>query len=378
ARHERITSCGNAFEIQRSIFHCYALAQNGVSGRRHSKAIRRSVQQCHPQAFLELRDVPPDRHMTDAQRTRGTRQAARARHRKKEAHIVPLPESTRVCSYLNSICEQTDAANGVLAALCLRRRPEREQSNDAHHLDFGADRRPSVPQASPSGRDRPSHQEGIGGMTLILLQVIIQSIASTLYWIGLYVGIRALPGEKSRRLRWIVGSAAVLVVWLVGVMLLAANDVFRTDAPRIPVALLTTLAAGYLLLFSRTFRAIISGIPQHWLIGIQTFRVLGGVFLVRYFQGELSGGFAIPAGVGDVLTGLFAPLVAYWWVAGKPYARTAAIAWNLFGMADLVNAVVLGALTGGGGGGIVFPIVLIPTYAVPRAFLVHSYSLIGL
>jgi len=215
-------------------------------------------------------------------------------------------------------------------------------------------------------------------MTLILLQVIIQSIASTLYWIGLYVGIRALPGEKSRRLRWTVGSAAVLVAWLVGVMLLAANDVFRTDAPRIPVALLTTLAAGYLLLSSRTFRAIISGIPQHWLIGIQTFRILGGVFLVRYFQGELSGVFAIPAGVGDVLTGLFAPLVAYWWVAGKPYARTAAIAWNLFGMADLVNAVVLGALTGGGGGGIVFPIVLIPTYAVPRAFLVHSYSLIGL
>jgi len=215
-------------------------------------------------------------------------------------------------------------------------------------------------------------------MTLILLQVIIQSIASTLYWIGLYVGIRALPGEKSRRLRWTVGSAAVLVAWLVGVMLLAANDVFRTDAPRIPVALLTTLAAGYLLLSSRTFRAIISSIPQHWLIGIQTFRILGGVFLVRYFQGELSGVFAIPAGVGDVLTGLFAPLVAYWWVAGKPYARTAAIAWNLFGMADLVNAVVLGALTGGGGGGIVFPMVLLPTYAVPRAFLVHSYSLIGL
>jgi hypothetical protein len=215
-------------------------------------------------------------------------------------------------------------------------------------------------------------------MTLILLQVIIQSIASTLYWIGLSVGIRALPGEKSRRLRWTLGSAAVLVVWLVGVMLLGANDVFRIDAPRIPLALLTTLAAGYLLLLSPTFRAIIGSIPQHWLIGIQTFRVLGGVFLVRYFQGELPGVFAIPAGVGDVLTGLFAPLVAYWWVAGRPYARAAAIAWNLFGMADLVNAVTIGAITGGGGGGIVFPIVLIPIYAVPRAFLIHSYSLIGL
>lgn len=215
-------------------------------------------------------------------------------------------------------------------------------------------------------------------MTLILVQTIVQSVASTLYWIGLYVGIRALPGDSFRRLSWTIGSAAVLVVWLVAVMLLAANGVFRTDAPRIPIALLATLAAGYLLLLSPTFRAIIDGIPQHWLIGIQTFRILGGVFLVRYFQGELPGAFAIPAGVGDVLTGLFAPLVAYWWVAGKPYARTAAIAWNLFGMADLVNAVVLGTLTRGGGGGIVFPIVLIPIYAVPRAFLVHSYSLIGL
>src|SRR5262249_30338754 len=67
------------------------------------------------------------------------------------------------------------------------------------------------------------------------------------------------------------------------------------------------------------------------------------------------GVFAIPAGVGDLLTGLFAPLIAYWWVAGKPYARTAAIAWNMFGIADLVNAVVLGGLTGGGGGGGVLP-----------------------
>jgi hypothetical protein len=127
-------------------------------------------------------------------------------------------------------------------------------------------------------------------MTLILLQTIIQSISSTLYWIGLYVGIRTLSDNKSRRLSWTVGSTAVLAVWLVAVMLLAANDVFRTDAPRIPIALLTTLAAGYLLLLSRTFRQIISGIPQHWLIGIQTFRILGGVFLARYFQGELSGG----------------------------------------------------------------------------------------
>ena len=217
-------------------------------------------------------------------------------------------------------------------------------------------------------------------MTLVLLQAMIQSISSTLHWVGLYVGIRALPGDQWRRRRWAIGSAIICAAWLIGVVLLAGNGFFRFDVwPRgIPTALVLTLGAGYLFLLSQTFREIIAAIPQHWLIAIQTIRILGGVFLVRYFQGELPGLFAIPAGVGDVLTGIFAPLVAYWWFAGKPYARAAAIAWNLFGMADLVNAVTIGSLTGGGGGGIVFPIVLIPIYGVPRAFLLHSYSLIGL
>src|SRR5262249_23481300 len=217
-------------------------------------------------------------------------------------------------------------------------------------------------------------------MTLILLQTMIQSIGSTLNWIGFYVGIRSLPGDQWRRRRWAIGSAIVFVAWLGAILLLAGNDFFHPDVrpPRIPMVWVATLGVGYLLLLSRTFREIIAGIPMHWLIAIQTLRILGGVFLVRYFQGELSGVFAIPAGVGDVLTGIFAPLVAYWWFTGKPYARGAAIAWNLFGMADLINAVTIGALTGGGGGGIVFPIVLIPIYGVPRAFLIHSYSLIGL
>jgi len=185
---------------------------------------------------------------------------------------------------------------------------------------------------------------------------------------------------RERQSRWIVGSAVVAAAWLIGVFLLGAAKVFRSDVlpSRIPMALGATLLLGYLLVLSPAYRQIVAAVPQHWLIGIQTFRILGGLFLVRYFVGELPGLFALPAGIGDVATGLLAPFVAWAWYSGKPYARGAAIAWNLFGMADLVNAVVLGALTGGGAGGIVFPTVLVPVYGVPRAFLIHSYSLIGL
>ena len=216
-------------------------------------------------------------------------------------------------------------------------------------------------------------------MSLILIQTIVQSVGSTIAWFGFYIGIRALPGSKARQWRWTIGSAVVAAVWLIGVFLLGAGNVFRNDVltTRIPIAIGATLFVGYLLLLSPTFRRIVDAVPQHWLIGFQTFRILGGLFLVRYFAGELPGLFALPAGIGDAATGLLAPFVAYAWYSGKPYARGAAIAWNLFGMADLVNAVALGALTGGGGG-IVFPIVLVPVYGVPRAFLIHSYSLIGL
>ena len=217
-------------------------------------------------------------------------------------------------------------------------------------------------------------------MSLILIQSIVLAVSSTLVWLGFYVGIRALPGARVRQSRWIIGSAVVAGAWLLGVFLLGAAGFFRNDVlpPRIPMALVGTLLFGYLLLLSPTYRRIVAAVPQHWLIGIQTFRILGGVFLVRYFAGQLPGLFALPAGIGDVATGLLAPFVAYAWYSGKPYARTAAIAWNLFGIADLVNAVVLGTLTNGGAGGIVFPVVLIPVFAVPRGFLIHSYSLMGL
>ena len=160
-------------------------------------------------------------------------------------------------------------------------------------------------------------------MTLIVFQVITQTISSTLHWFGLCFGIRTWAGPNPRQWPWLVGTTIVSAAWLVAIMLLAANNFFGNVVlpPRIPMAMGITLAFGYLLLLSTSFRGIIAAIPQHWLIGIQTFRVLGGVFIVRYLQGEMPGFFAIPAGVGDVLTGIFAPLVAYWLYSGKSYGR---------------------------------------------------------
>jgi len=58
------------------------------SGRGDSKAIRGAVEQCDAQTLLKERNASPDRNLPDTQNAGGSRQAARARHGNKEAHII--------------------------------------------------------------------------------------------------------------------------------------------------------------------------------------------------------------------------------------------------------------------------------------------------
>jgi hypothetical protein len=147
------------------------------------------------------------------------------------------------------------------------------------------------------------------------------------------------------------------------------------------------IAVG-LLAFSPTWRRVVDAIPADALIAPQVYRAIGGVvFLPLYAWGILPGYFALPAGWGDLAVGLLALFVAFAVKRGIGGARPLALLWNLFGFLDLVVAVGLGtgilvpllaptlspvspvaAMT-------FFPLVLIPTYAVPLGFILHIYSI---
>jgi hypothetical protein len=217
-------------------------------------------------------------------------------------------------------------------------------------------------------------------MSLILILTIGQAVSSTLTRLGFYVGIRALPGARARQARWIIGSAVVAAAWLVGVFLLGAADVFRNDVlpPRIPTAPVATMLLGYLLLLSPAFRRIVAAVPQHWPSASRRsvpWEACGWSAISR--ASYLVSSRCRPASATS-RRGCSRPSLPMRGIAARAMRAAPRFAWNLFGMADLANAVVLGALTGGGAGGIVFPIVLIPAYGVSRALLIPSYSLIGL
>jgi hypothetical protein len=113
---------------------------------------------------------------------------------------------------------------------------------------------------------------------------------------------------------------------------------------------------------------------------------LGGIFLVLYGAGQLPGLFAWPAGLGDVLVGVLAPVVAIAYARGRGENHDLVALWNIFGLADLIVAVACGFATSPSPVQLAafdnpnelitaFPLVLIPTYLVPVSVLLHLASM---
>lgn len=111
------------------------------------------------------------------------------------------------------------------------------------------------------------------------------------------------------------------------------------------------------------------------LVTVQTYRVLGFVFLWGVSMGILHPAFGIPAGVGDILVGMTAIPFAYFLRKGYSWSKYALVVWSVLGIADLAMAVSLSAITGGISTMSTFPWVLVPTVGVPLGLILHGITL---
>jgi hypothetical protein len=103
----------------------------------------------------------------------------------------------------------------------------------------------------------------------------------------------------------------------------------------------------------------------------QSFRSIGGIFILYWLYGLLPVGCALPAGLGDLIVGISAPFVARSIYAGKS-SRSFLIWWNLFGILDFIIAFTMGFFLNTPSS---YPLVLIPGLLVPIALGFHAYSL---
>jgi hypothetical protein len=204
-----------------------------------------------------------------------------------------------------------------------------------------------------------------------------------------------LPLDAQRRVR--LGSALYLGAWLAAALFFAPQslsvsprDAFRI-APLIPLLAGTSMVIALVALWrSASLRRVLSVVPVSALHAMQSWRVLGFTFLILLAQGQLPAHFALPAGWGDVFIGLTAPIVAVALARGTRGAGALAVAWNVLGLLDLVVAVgmgtgVLASLLMPGLGRVppaaamgMYPMILVPAFAVPASLLVHVVALTGL
>jgi hypothetical protein len=196
--------------------------------------------------------------------------------------------------------------------------------------------------------------------------------------------------SRTEKLETLVLIAGAVLVWFAGAWWLGQLRFFVAPTaflPPIAFAILLPILAGIsLLMWSNRFRALVTAVPQSWLTGVQVYRALGAMFLALWAQDRLPGEFALPAGIGDVIVGVTAPIVAWLNASRSPSARSATLIWNGFGIADLIVAVGTGFLTSPSPyQAFAFdrpnmviaeqPFVLVPTFFVPLSIILHAASL---
>jgi len=133
-----------------------------------------------------------------------------------------------------------------------------------------------------------------------------------------------------------------------------------------PLAILTVA-----LFIWKYMRQVNDDMPLAWTIWPQTFRSIGGIFIVYWAAGHMPGGFALPAGLGDLLVGFTAPWVTRYVLRGG-YSTRRLVTWNLLGILDFIVAFSTGFAFNTP---TEYPLVLIPGFLVPIALGFHWHSL---
>jgi hypothetical protein len=136
---------------------------------------------------------------------------------------------------------------------------------------------------------------------------ILLTLVPVWVWVVVLVGVAGLLGTFVAALPRAARplAAVALLAWVALTGALAVCGAFVQDVPWIGPTIVVAVALTWLGL-----RRLGSGVDLVALTAGQTFRVVGGVFVVLWLVGTLPPVFALPAGLGDIAIGLAAPVIA--------------------------------------------------------------------
>ena len=226
-----------------------------------------------------------------------------------------------------------------------------------------------------------------GYLTPFVLTSSVVMLSTVLF--GIRRALKQTTWSREERNRTFWSVTLVLIGWFAIALVTAILGAYHATSlktPTIQYALTIPIVLGVVLFWRwGLLRRAVEITPNEWLVGVQLYRVVGGVFLVLYAAEYIPGLFALPAGIGDVIVGVLAPFVAAAYTRGSNGAATARW-WNFAGLTDLVVAIATGFLSSPSQLQLIafdrpnvlitiFPLVMIPAFLVPLFVLLHFASL---
>jgi len=185
-------------------------------------------------------------------------------------------------------------------------------------------------------------------------------------------------------------AGILLAGWLVLIAVAAVTGHllnFTTLPPRMLVAIIPPILAISYIASSERVNRLLKVIPISWFINVQSFRVLMEIFLwLMYINGAVPKQMTLEGRNFDIITGISAPIVAYFCFTKKSWPKMAALLWNAAGFLLVTNVFIIGILSIPGplrkffeepANTMVayFPYVWIPAFIVPFAYLMHILSI---
>jgi hypothetical protein len=221
----------------------------------------------------------------------------------------------------------------------------------------------------------------ISGAPLWIVVLFILSFLYSIAFITKPVKEAALNAgmkpEKARNIQ--LGILGFYIIYLVYASVLALKGVLIVNSLP-PRAMVWAGIPLMVILFgfignTSLFKTLLRSIKLESLIAVHVFRIVGVFFIILYGYQLLPMKFAFFAGMGDILTAILALPVARMVAKQQPGWKTAVYAWNIFGILDIVDLLVIAVITGANGNlreVAVFPFVWFPAFAPATILFLHT------
>lgn len=190
---------------------------------------------------------------------------------------------------------------------------------------------------------------------------------------------------ENQKIKWIYMTILIFyAIHFTYVSFMSFTGIFQENSIPPKIVLFTTipLITFFLAVVSnlKIYKIILQNIALQSLVKLHVFRLIGVFFFILNAYGALPNKFAYVAGIGDMATAIASIFVAKAISNTKSYAKPLTIAWNIFGILDIVSVLTTAIITtklsiDTGSQDVLeitrFPFCLIPAFAPATILFLH-------